>query len=253
VKGLLSQLAIGVMALAVAGGALAGTVTGVVRNGTTGAPAAGVEVVLIQLQGGMEAVANTKTDAQGHYRFEHSVIGRQPMLIRVNYRGVNFHQSLPPGRDAVDVEVFEPTADASVVQVASRLIAVQPNGSVLLVGEEYTVQNHSSRRVESSRRCRPGARRECPSCKEPSTAATTGTLWRSRSGREKAESGSPTTFHTIPIVPCSTCPPRMQPGASWSLLRRPSRYRARDSCPPAPSRAGASMHATLSRPALLSI
>jgi len=141
---LLSQLAIWVMALVGAGGALAGTVTGVVRNGTTRAPAAGVEVVLIQLQGGMEAVANTKTDAQGHYRFEHSVIDRQPMLIRVNYRGVNFHQSLPPGRDAVDIEVFEPTADASVVQVASRLIAVQPNGSVLLVGEEYTVQNHSS-------------------------------------------------------------------------------------------------------------
>src|SRR5262249_3108013 len=102
------------------------------------------EVVLIQLQGGMEAVANTKTDAQGRYRFEHSVLGRQPMLIRVNYRGVNFHQSLPPGRDAVDIEVFEPTVDASAVQVASRLIALEPNGSVLLVGEEYTVQNHSN-------------------------------------------------------------------------------------------------------------
>ncbi len=41
--------------------AAASAVTGVVRNGTTGAPVAGADVVLIQLQGGMEVVANTKT------------------------------------------------------------------------------------------------------------------------------------------------------------------------------------------------
>jgi len=121
----------------------AGTLTGVVRNGTTGAPAAGVDVVLIQLQGGMETVANTRSDVQGRYRLEHPGIGRQPMLVRVSYRGVNFHQPVPPGRDTADVEVFEPTADARVVLVASRLIALQPNGSALLVGEEYTVQNNA--------------------------------------------------------------------------------------------------------------
>ncbi|MBI3668544.1 MAG: carboxypeptidase regulatory-like domain-containing protein [Acidobacteria bacterium] len=125
-----------------AGTASAGTVTGVVRNATTGAPAAGVEVVLLQLQGGMETVANTKTDAQGRYHLEHSGIGRQPMLVRVSYRGVNFHQSLPPGRDTADLEVFEPTADARAVQVASRLIFLQPNGPTLLIGEEFTVQNN---------------------------------------------------------------------------------------------------------------
>jgi hypothetical protein len=129
-----------VLALPVA----AGTLTGVVRNGTTGAAVANTDVVLLQLQGGMEAVANTKTDPQGRYRIEHPGIGRQPMLLRVNYHGINFHQSVPPGRDTADVEVFEPTPDASVVQVATRLIVVQPNSGVLLVGEEYTVQNSSN-------------------------------------------------------------------------------------------------------------
>ena len=129
--------------LLMASAAAAGTVSGVVRNGTNGAPAAGADVILLQLQGGMQAVANTKTDAQGRYHLEHPGIGRQPMLLRVNYRGVNFHQPVPPGRDTVAIEVFEPTADASVVQIASRMIALQPNGSVLLVGEEYTVQNRS--------------------------------------------------------------------------------------------------------------
>ena len=47
------------LALLMVGAAAAGTLSGVVRNGTTGAAAAGVDVVLIQLQGGMEAVANS--------------------------------------------------------------------------------------------------------------------------------------------------------------------------------------------------
>lgn len=48
--------------------AFAGTVTGTVTNGTTGKPAAGVDVILIQLQGTMKPVAQTKTDAQGTTR-----------------------------------------------------------------------------------------------------------------------------------------------------------------------------------------
>ena len=131
------------LTFSVAGVAEAGTVSGVVRNATNGSVAAGVDVILIQLQGGMEAVANTKTDAQGHYQLEHPSIGLQPMLVRVNYRGVNFHQALPPGRNIADVEVFEQTTIASAMQVASRVIVLQPDGPHLVVGEEYAVENHS--------------------------------------------------------------------------------------------------------------
>jgi len=91
----------------------------------------------------METVANTKTDAQGRYQLEHPSIGLQPMLVRVNYRGVNFHQALPPGRNIADVEVFEQTTNASAMQVASRVIVLQPDGPQLEVGEEYAVENHS--------------------------------------------------------------------------------------------------------------
>ncbi len=65
------------------------------------------------------------------------------MLVRVNYRGVNYHQNVPPGRDTADIKIFEPTSDPNVLRVASHLIAVQPNGSLLLVGEEYSVHNRS--------------------------------------------------------------------------------------------------------------
>ncbi|HXN21266.1 MAG TPA: carboxypeptidase-like regulatory domain-containing protein [Candidatus Dormibacteraeota bacterium] len=121
-----------------------GSLNGHVRNGTTGASAANVPVVLIQLQGGMETVANTKTDSQGRFHFDNPAIGKKPMLVRAIYRGVNFHQPLPPGRDTAEVEVFEPSTDPKTISVPSRLIVFQPNGSNLLIGEEYVVQNKSS-------------------------------------------------------------------------------------------------------------
>jgi hypothetical protein len=123
--------------------AAAGTVTGVVRNGTSGKVAAGVDVILIQLQGGMNSVASTKTDAQGNYKLDDPNVGTQPMLIRAVYRGVMFHQPVVPGTTKVDVTVYEPTSDAKTVKVGSRVIVFQPNNASLLVGEEYSLQNGS--------------------------------------------------------------------------------------------------------------
>ena len=125
--------------------AQAGTVNGVVHNGTNGnKPAPGVDVLLIQLQGGMQVVASTKTDAQGLYHIDNPAIGSGPMLIRAVYRGVNFHQPLTPGTTAVDVTVYEPTTDPKALQVPLRLLVFQPNGEKLMVGEEYSITNNSN-------------------------------------------------------------------------------------------------------------
>jgi len=125
--------------------AQAGTVSGVVHNGTNGnKAAAGVEVLLIQLQGGMSVVASTKTDAAGHYQIDNPGIGQGPMLIRAVYRGVFFHQPLTPGTSTVDVTVFEPTTNPAAIQVPLRLLVFQPNGDKLMVGEEYSIQNNSN-------------------------------------------------------------------------------------------------------------
>jgi hypothetical protein len=136
-------LACSALLFAFAAATAAGTVTGVVRNGTDGKAAAGVDVILIQLQGGMQPVANTKSDDKGAYKFDFPAIGQQPMLIRAVYRGVMFHQPLPPGRNTADVTVYEPSADSKMVNVGSRVIVLQPNGDNLLVGEEYALQNQS--------------------------------------------------------------------------------------------------------------
>jgi len=126
------------------GFAQAGTVHGTVKNGTTGKPGAGVEVILIQLQGGMQPVANSKTDAQGQFTFDNPSLGAQPMLVRAVFHGVNFHQPVPPGKTDVEVEVFDPTQDPKTVTIPSHIVILQPNGSTLIVGEEYSVQNSSS-------------------------------------------------------------------------------------------------------------
>jgi hypothetical protein len=142
-KGALHICAFLAVALVSATLVCAGTVTGIVRNGTTGTPAGNQEVILIKLQGGMEPLGTYKTDAQGRFRIDHPEIGGSPLLLRVVYRGVNYHQNLPPGQLQADIEVFEATDNTENLNVASRLIAVQPSGEQLLVAEEFTVHNHS--------------------------------------------------------------------------------------------------------------
>jgi hypothetical protein len=121
----------------------AGQLHGTVKNGTTGKAAAGVEVILIQLQGGMQPVANSQTDAQGQFSFDNPSLGAQPMLVRAVYKGINFHQPVPPGRSDVEVNIFEPSKDPKIISVASRIVFFQPNGANLTVGEEYSIQNNS--------------------------------------------------------------------------------------------------------------
>lgn len=132
-----------VVLLCFAASATAGQVSGVVRNGTTGRPVGGAEVILIQLQGGMQPIATVKTDGFGRFHFVNPALGSAPMLLRVPYRGVLFHTPVPPGTTTADVQVFDPTTDASAIVVTTRAIVLQPKGSNLLVGEEFTIENQT--------------------------------------------------------------------------------------------------------------
>jgi hypothetical protein len=148
VKNSARRFSISVIALCavtiLAGAASATTFTGTVHNGTTNKPAANVDVVLLSLQNDMQSVANTKTDAQGKYQLTYSSTGPMPLLVRAIYKGVFFHAVMPPGTTTADVQIYEPSSNPNTVQFTSHLIAFQPNGSVLLVGEEYIVENQST-------------------------------------------------------------------------------------------------------------
>jgi hypothetical protein len=138
-----AALAVILIAFLAASVAIAGTVNGTVTNGTTGKVAVGADVILIELQGGMQTVATTKTDAQGKYHFTYAQLGVSPMLIRVAYKGVNYHQPAPPGKGDLPVEIYEPTNDPGAFSVDSRFLVFEPKDGSLIVGEEYDIENHT--------------------------------------------------------------------------------------------------------------
>src|SRR5713226_2973343 len=121
----------------------AGTVHGTVMNGTTGKAAAGIDLVLIQLQGGMQEVAHSKSGAQGEFTFDHPGLGAQPMLVRAVYHGVNFNRALPPGSTTAQVDIYELSKDAKTISVPSHVVIFKPNGATMIVGEEYQIENKS--------------------------------------------------------------------------------------------------------------
>ena len=121
----------------------AGTVHGIVTNGTTGKATAGIELVLIQLQGGMQEVAHSKSGAQGEFTFDHPEIGAQPMLVRAVYHGINFNKALPPGTTTAQVDIYESSEDAKTIDVPLHLVIFQPKGATMVVGEEYQIENSS--------------------------------------------------------------------------------------------------------------
>lgn len=132
------------LTLVVSTSAFGSALSGTVKNGTTGQPAANVDVILIQLQGGMQPIATVKTDASGHYEFNNPQIGAAPMLVRVVYRGVNYHEPIPPGKAVANVDVYEPTDKASAFTVPNHAVIVQPRGNEMMVGEEYIISNKTS-------------------------------------------------------------------------------------------------------------
>jgi hypothetical protein len=134
---------LGALVLAPLAIAEAGTVRGTVVNGTTGKAAAGIDLVLIQLQGGMQEVAHSKSGAQGEFTFDHPGLGARPMLVRAVYHGINFNRAVPPGTTTAQVDIYEPSKDPKTINVPSHVVIFQPNGANLIVGEEYQIENKS--------------------------------------------------------------------------------------------------------------
>jgi hypothetical protein len=134
---------LGALILAPLAIAEAGTVRGTVMNGTTGKAAPGIELTLIQLQGGMQEVAHSKSDAQGEFTFDNPGLGAQPMLVRAVYHGVNFNHAVPPGTSTAQVDIYETSKDAKTINVPSHVVVFQPNGATMIVGEEYQIENKS--------------------------------------------------------------------------------------------------------------
>jgi hypothetical protein len=125
-------------------GSVAGaqTLTGIVKNSTTGKPAAGDEVVLLKLGQGMEEAGRTKTNAKGEFSFKLADT-QSPHLVRAIHQDVTYHRMAPPGTTSVEVEVYDVGKKVEGVEVVADIMRVQASGSQLEVTREFGVQNSS--------------------------------------------------------------------------------------------------------------
>jgi len=122
--------------------AAAQTLTGTVTNGTTGKPAVGDEVILINLANGMDVGGSTKTDSNGKFSFKVTVAG--PHLIRAVHQGVTYHQMAPSGVNTADVQVYDVAAKVTDLSVTADVIYFQAAGETMQGVRRFFVNNSSS-------------------------------------------------------------------------------------------------------------
>jgi hypothetical protein len=117
-------------------------ITGTVTNKTTGKPAAGDAVVLVDVQAGMGEVARATTDVSGHYKLTKP--GSSNYLVRVTHQGATYFIGAPEGGAAGDIAVYDVAAKVDGVLIDEDVVGIVEtvNGQLRVV-ERYAVHNAS--------------------------------------------------------------------------------------------------------------
>ena len=122
--------------------AQAATITGTVTNKTTGKPAAGDVVVLVDPMSGMSEVAHATTDARGHYSLQKT--GNGPALLRTKHQGAEYFIAAPEGGAAGNISVYDVAAKVDGVGIDEDVVGLvdTANGQLRVV-ERYALHNSS--------------------------------------------------------------------------------------------------------------
>jgi hypothetical protein len=118
------------------------TLTGTVKNATTGKPAAGDEVVLLKLGEGMEEAGRTTTDAKGNFTFKLDDT-QSPHLVRAIHQEVTYHRMAPPGTTSVELEVYDVGKKIEGIEAVADVMWIQIEKGQLEVIRKFAVQNSS--------------------------------------------------------------------------------------------------------------
>ena len=202
----------------------------------------------------MQPVANTKTDADGHFMFDNPLLGTAPMLLRAIYRGVNYHEPVPPGkyhRRRAGLRAHRQAQRRQRHRACHHSAArrLRPRSSAKSTASPtrrslplafYKADGSFVSFAPSRRGAEPGLRRKpgrhARDSDAPSTRARTGKRSPSRFAPATAACACPTMFPT-PIIkrssPSFLPTPRI---ASESSSLPPCRSPATASLPPARSR-----------------
>jgi len=121
--------------------AQAAQVTGNVNNKTTGKPAAGDTVVLVEPQAGMAEVAHAIVDAKGHYALTRP--SNNPELVKVTHQGADFFVEAPPSGPAANISVYDVAAKVDGVSIEADVLEIESDNGQLRIIERYFVHNTS--------------------------------------------------------------------------------------------------------------
>jgi hypothetical protein len=127
--------------------AVARTLTGTVKNSTTGKPSAGDEVAVFTLDQGMKESGHTTTDPLGHFSFklDGAVNGSQtPHLVRVIHQGVTYHRVAPPKTTSVAIEVYDVAKKVNGIGVIADIMRIQASRGQIAVTRDFGVRNTSN-------------------------------------------------------------------------------------------------------------
>ncbi len=119
------------------------TLTGTVKNATTGKPAVGDEVVVFKLGQGMEEAGRTKTDAKGQFSFKLDD-AQAPHLVRAIHQDVTYHRMAPPGTTSVAIDVYDVAKKVDGIEVIADIMRIQAQQGQIAVTREFGVQNTSN-------------------------------------------------------------------------------------------------------------
>jgi hypothetical protein len=120
------------------GAQLSGTVT----NKTTGKPASGDTVVLVEPMTGMTEVARATVDASGHYSINRP--SNAPSLIKVLHQGAEYFADAPQTGTVPEVSVYDVAAKVDGVFIEADVMELEAANGQLHVLERYFVHNTST-------------------------------------------------------------------------------------------------------------
>ena len=123
--------------------AAAQTLSGTVKDSTTGKPSAGDEVVVFNLAQRMEEAGRSQTDANGRFGLKLKD-PQAARLVRVIHQGVSYHRMVPPGAATVALDVYDVAKNVDGIKVFADIMRVGSAEGQIVVTREFVVHNTSN-------------------------------------------------------------------------------------------------------------
>lgn len=115
--------------------------SGTVTNKTTGKPAGGDTVVLVEPMTGMTEVARATVDASGHYTINRPT--NAPTLVKVIHQGAEYFADAPQSGTVPEISVYDVAAKVDGVFIEADVMELETANGQLHVLERYFVHNTS--------------------------------------------------------------------------------------------------------------